>query len=234
MKEGGAMQKRSWVAAAVAALLLAQAPGMTEAKTAVLFKDKAAAAALIQEDKGAALSKIDAYIAKYPKKGEGYYWRGYLEHQEGNNEQAALYLEKALQYDKDWPTLALLLTIYTEEDDMGKLRATAKESVKYYKSHKKQVTGSPAEIASVYYWACEYEAGLKLFPGINSDGDLNSVRALMCLELALAERNKDSIYKAKAYATKGLQYDSGNEELKALDKELSAAIEADKDRSIHY
>ncbi len=234
MKEGGAMLKGRWVAAAVAVFILAQAPGMTEAKTPSLFKDRAAATALIQEDRGAALSKIDAYIAKYPKKGEGYYWRGYLEHQEGNNEQAALYLEKALQYDKDWPTLTLLLSIYTEEEDMGKLRATAKESVKYYKSHKKQVTGSPAEIASVYYWASEYEAGLKLFPGINSDGDLNSVRALMCLELALAERNKGSIYKAKAYATKGLQYDSGNEELKALDKELSAAIEADKTRTVHY
>ncbi len=226
--------KARWLAVALTTVLLAQTPLLLEAKTTPLFKDQAAAAALLEQDKAATLAQVEAYIAKHPKKGEGYYWRGYLHHEAKEDALAIEDLERAKDYDKDWPTLSLLLSLYLEEGEQGKARATAAEGVKYYKGHKKKVTATPAEIASMYFWACEYKDGLKLFPNINADGELNAVRAMMCLELALAERNDGSIYKAKAYATKGLQYDSGNQDLVALDKELSAAIEEDKGSGSSY
>lgn len=223
------MLKKGWLTLLLGALLLVQAPALCQAKEQPLFADQAAADSLLEQDYAAAQAVTDEFIAKYPEKAEGYFWKGYFYKRHDEDALAIMNLEKARALNpKDWSTLESLLALYVAADDKAKIYQTARECVKYYKKHKKKINTPPAEIARMYYWAGEYEEGLKLFAEIQEDPELNEVRAAMCRKLAQSNRNNGSIYLAKIYTVRGLDYAPGDAELLALDKELTELIAKDK------
>ena len=222
------MLKKCWLALAAGVLLTLQLSGVCQAKQ-VLFADQAAADALLAQDYAAAQSVADDFIAKYPKNSEGYFWKGYFYKQHEENELAIVNLEKAKALNpKDWSTLENLLALYVAEDNKAKIYQTSRDCVQYYKKHKKKITAPPAAIARMYYWAGEYEAGLKLFPELQDDAELNEVRAGFCKKIAVSGKNNGSIYLAKIYTVRGLDYAPEDAELLALDKELTELIAKDK------
>lgn len=223
------MLKKGWLTLLLGALLLVQVPVLCQAKEQPLFADQAAADSLLEQDYAAAQAVTDAFIAKYPEKAEGYFWKGYFYKRHDEDALAITNLEKAKALNpKDWSTLENLLALYVAADDKAKIYQTARECVQYYKKHKKKINTPPAEIARMYYWAGEYEEGLKLFAEIQEDPELNEVRAAMCKKLALNGRNNGSIYLAKIYTVRGLDYAPEDAELLALDKELTELIAKDK------